>query len=166
LGDIDDPGDRGVAGRAGGGLDDGGRDRCGTIPGDDNPVCAEAVSRADQGTEVLGVFDPVEKKDEAAGKGRMTVCCNLLQTLVSKVPAEAEHALVGCRAGLAIEELAPEDFHLYSPGRCTLDNPLHILTPPTLGDDDLPDVATLAPENLRDGIDAVDDLHRKVTSDR
>jgi len=166
LSDIYDPGYRGVTSGTGGGLDDGRSDAGGTVPGDDDPVHTEAVSRADEGAKVLGVLDPVKQKDEACGKGGMTACDDFLETRVGKLPAETEHALMGCRAGLAVERLALEDLHLDSPGRCKLGDPLHILATTTFGDDDLPGIATLAPEDLQDGIDAVDDLHRKVTSDR
>jgi hypothetical protein len=166
LGDIYDPGHRGVTSGTGRGLYDGGGDPGSAVPGDDDPVHTEAVSRADEGAQILGVLDPVEQKNEASGKGGMTACDDFLETRVGKLPAETEHALMGCRAGLAVERLALEDLHLDSPGRCKLDDPLHILATTTFGDDDLPDIATLAPEDLQDGIDAVDDLHKEVTGDQ
>jgi hypothetical protein len=166
LDDIDDPGHRDVTGGAGGGFDDGGGDPGGTVPGDDDPVYTEAVSRADEGAKVLGILYPVEQKDEASGKGGVTVYDDLLETRVGKLPAETQHTLMGCRAGLAVEGLALADFHFDSPDRSKLEYPLHILSTTSFGDDDLSDVAALAPEDLQNGIDAVDDLHKKVTSDR
>jgi len=159
LNKIDNPGHRDVTSGAGGGLDDGGRDPGSAVPGDDDPVYTEAVSRADEGSEVLGVFNPVEQQDEAARKGGMAVCDDFLETRVGKLPAETKHALMGCGAGLAVEGLALADFHFDSPNCCHFEDCRHVRAPFALGENDFTDVASFASESLQDGIDAVNDLH-------
>jgi hypothetical protein len=165
LNKIDDPGHRNVTGGASGGLEDGGRDPGSAVPGNDDPVYAEAVSRADEGAEVLGVFNPVKQKDEVAGKGGMTICNDFLETRIGKLPAETKYTLMRCCAGLAIKGLAFADFHFDSPDRCQFEDLCHIPAPLALGEDHFADVASFASECFQDGIDAVDDLHRKVTGE-
>ncbi len=116
LDKIYDPGNRDVTGSTGRGLDDGGGDPGSAVAGDDDPVGAEAMGRADEGAEVLGVLNPVEQKDEARGKGRMTVCDDFLEARVGKLPAKAQHALVGCCACLAVEGFPPANLHRDAPG--------------------------------------------------
>ncbi len=95
LREVHDPGDRDVGGGAGRGLDHGGCHGGGAVPGDDHPSGAEAVSRPDQGAQILRVFDPVEQEDQAARKGGMAVGGDGLEVCIGIFPAEAEDALVG-----------------------------------------------------------------------
>ena len=58
---VNDSGHRYMTGSAGRGFDDGWRDSGSSVPGNDNAVGTEAVSRADQRAQVLGVLNPVEQ---------------------------------------------------------------------------------------------------------
>ena len=90
----------------------------------------------------------------------MTVCDDCLKICVGKLPAETNHALMGCRTGMTVEGFAPADFHFDSPSRCRFQNLRYIPAPLALGEDNFTDVDSLTPESLQDGIDAVDDSHK------
>ena len=67
--EIDDAGDAHVLGSAGGGFNGDGAQGCGAPLGEDDAIDSGAVCGADKSTEVLGIFNPVEGKQEAGGVG-------------------------------------------------------------------------------------------------
>jgi len=148
-----------VAGSACRGLENGRGDAGGPVPRDHDPVCAEAVGRPDQGAQVPGVLDPVEQQDETARKGRVAVGDDVVEGRIDKLPAQAQHALVGVGACLALDIVPAPELDRDPPGRGKLQDPLHVHAAAALGDDDLANVAGLALKGLQDGVDAVNDLH-------
>jgi len=63
--EVGDACDADVLGGSGGGFSDGSGDGGGAALGDDDAVDAGTVGGAEEGTEVVGIFDPVEGKEEA-----------------------------------------------------------------------------------------------------
>jgi hypothetical protein len=105
--EVGDAGDADVLGRAGGGLGDGRRDWCGPAFGEDDAVDAGAVGGAEEGAEVVRVFDAVEGEEEAVvlgegGRGGEEVFDGEEGALAD----EGERALVGVGAGEAGELVA------------------------------------------------------------
>ena len=70
LADVADFDDGQVLDGAGGGFDDGFGDACGAAVGDEESIDAGGVSGANDGSEVVRIFDTVEE-DEALGAGEI-----------------------------------------------------------------------------------------------
>ena len=106
AGDVDDLGDAGVLGGSGGGFGDDRVQGSGPAFGDDDAIDAGAIGGAEQGAEVVGVFDAVQHQKEAAAGLAMLGVEEVFEGEELPLAEEGDDALMGVGFGVSGELVA------------------------------------------------------------
>ena len=100
AGNVDDLGDADVLGGTGGGLGRDGREGGGAALGEDDAVDARAVGGAEEGAEIVGVFDAVEREEKMMAGGTDGGVEKIFEGEEFALADEGDDALMGF--GLAV----------------------------------------------------------------
>ena len=158
--EISDAGNADVFGGSGGGFGDGGGDGGRAALGDDDAVDASSVGGAEEGPEVVRVFDAIEGKKKAVmavGGGGEEVFDGEEFALAD----DGENALVGVGAGEAGELVAWFEGDTDAGGAAEVDEALEAVVKfapgvtSLAGDADVFELACAGADGLLDGVEAV-----------
>jgi hypothetical protein len=158
---ADEVGDAGYAdvfGCSGGGLCDGGGDGGGAAFGEDDSVDACAVGGAEEGAEVVGIFDAVEGEEEAV----LAVLFGGEEVFDSEEFAfadDGEDALVGVGPGEAGELVAGFEGDADAGGAAELDEAFEAFVATLAGDADVIELAGAGADGLLDWMETVKNFH-------
>jgi len=157
--EVDDAGEAEVFGGSGGGLNGCGAERRGTALGGQDAVDAGGFGGAEEGAEVLRIFDAVEGEDQAG-------FCSGEEVFDFEEFAfahEGDNALVGGGTGEAGEGFAGlgADFDPGGTAKIGNGSEAGVVTSAEafLGDADVIETASAGPEGLFDRMEAVENIH-------
>ena len=156
--EVGDAGDADVLGCAGGGFGYGGGDGGGASLREDDAVYSGAVGGADEGAEVVGIFDAVEGKEEAV----LAVFFGGEEVFDGEEFAladDGEDALVGIGAGEAGELVAGLDGDADVGGAAKFDDAFETFVATFAGYADVVELAGTGADGLLDGMEAVQNFH-------
>lgn len=156
--EVGDAGDADVLGGSRGGFGDGAGDGGGAALGEDDAVDTGSVGGAEEGAEVVWVFDAVECEEEvvlAVGFGGEEVFDGEELALAD----DGEDALVGVGAGEAGELVAGLDGDADFGGSAELDEAFEAVVAALAGYADVIELAGTGADGLLNWVEAVENFH-------
>ena len=164
AGDVDDLGDADVLGGSGGGFGDDGADGSGAALGEDDAVDTGTVGGAEQGAEVVGVFDSVEGEEEAVSAGSGGGVEQVFEGEEGAFAQESDDALVGVGLGVAGELVAGFGVDADAGGAGELEHAIHARVAAVTCDGDVVQPPGTGPESLFHRMQAVENFHASSVS--
>ena len=162
AGDVDDLGDADVLGGAGGGFGGDGAEGGGAALGEDDAVDTGSISGAEQGAEIVRVFDAIEGKEEAVAGGAEGSVEEVFESEEFALAEEGDGALVGVCFAVAGELVARlgDDANAFEAAE--FEERVHARVAATLalaGDADVIERPGTRAQGLLDGVQAVQNIH-------
>ena len=156
--EVGDAGYADVLGGSGGGLGDGAGDGGGAAFGEDDAVDTGSVGGAEEGAEVVGIFDAVEGEKKivlAVGFG----CEEVLDGEKLALADDGEDSLVGVGACEAGELVAGLDGDANFGGSAEFDEAFEAVVAAFAGYADVIELAGAGADGLLDWVEAVENFH-------
>ena len=157
--EVGDAGDADVLGGSGGGLGDGAGDGGGAALGEDDAVDTGSVGGAEEGAEVVGVFDAVEGEEEAVLAVLRFGGEEVFDGEELALADDGEDALMGVGAGEAGELVAGLDGDADFGGAAELDEAFEAFVAALAGYADVIELAGAGADGLLDWVEAVENFH-------